>query len=271
MASTSEHVATSIHRGIGTITLRRPERLNALTWSVMDQTRAAIEGLCTRGDVRALVITGAGRGFCAGYDLVELDAGGGNLQVSVPAGIAASLNPLCEAIAHASVPVVAAVNGPCAGGGLGLALLADIAIAAESAYFVVPQVSALGVVPDAGATWALPRTLGRARALGMSITGARISADRAEQWGLIWQSVPDEELTPRAHTLAEELARRARLVVATRKLIDGAARCGLREQLAAENREQEIALRTGTAAENIRGFASKRNRESRPNASPGGG
>ncbi|GFG69935.1 enoyl-CoA hydratase/isomerase family protein [Mycolicibacter senuensis] len=271
MDSTSEQVATSIHRGIGTITLQRPERLNALTWGVMDQTRAAIEDLCTRGDVRALVITGAGRGFCAGYDLVELDAGGGDLQVSVPAGIAASLNPLCEAIVDASVPVVAAVNGPCAGGGLGLALLADIAIAAESAYFLVPQVSSLGVVPDAGATWTLPRILGRARALGMSITGARISAQRAEQWGLIWQSVPNEELMSRAYTLAEELARRTTLVVATRKLIDGADRCGLGEQLAAENREQELALRTETVAINIRGFASKRNREPRPAAPPGGG
>lgn len=271
MASISEQVATAVQRGIGTITLHRPERLNALTWTIMDQIRAVIEELCARADVRALVITGAGRGFCAGYDLVELDAGGGNLQYSVPAGIEASLNPLCEAIAGASVPVVAAVNGPCAGGGLGLALLADIVVAAESAYFVVPQVSSLGVVPDAGATWTLPRILGRARALGMSLTGARISADRAEQWGLIWQSVPDEELMPRAYALAGELARRTPLVVATRKLIDGAARCGLGDQLAAENREQEVALRTPTVAENIRGFASKRNRESRPAPPSGGG
>lgn len=261
VASTSEQVATSIQQGIGTVTLHRPERLNALTWTFMDQIRAAIEELCSRGDVRALVITGAGRGFCAGYDLVELDAGGGNLAVSVPAGIAESLNPLCEAIADAPLPVVAAVNGPCAGGGLGLALLADITIAAESAYFVVPQVSSLGVVPDAGATWTLPRALGRARALGMSLTGARISAARAEDWGLIWQSVPDEELMPRACALAEELARRTPLVVATRKLIDGSARCGLGAQLVAENREQEIALRTETVADNIRGFAARRNRD----------
>jgi 2-(1,2-epoxy-1,2-dihydrophenyl)acetyl-CoA isomerase len=262
-------VTASARGGIGTITLQRPDRLNALTWNVMDQIRAAVVDLSTRDDVEALVITGAGRGFCAGYDLVDLHSAGGDLSVSVPAGIAASLNPLCEAIANAAVPVVAAVNGPCAGGGLGLALLADMTIAAESAYFVVPQVRSLGVVPDAGATWILTRVLGRARALGLSLTGSRISAERAEQWGLIWQCVPDEELMRHAYALAAELAERRHLVVATRKLIDTAALSSLHDQLVAENREQEIALRSAAASENIRSFAAKHHRESGPGSPRG--
>lgn len=256
-------VNTSTHAGTATITLQRPNRLNALTWDIMDRVRAAITDLGGRDEVHALVITGAGDGFCAGYDLIDLDAAGGDLPAAVQCGMTDSLNPLCEAIINAPVPVVAAVNGPCAGGGLGLALLADVTIAAESSYFLVPQVSSLGIVPDAGATWTLPRLLGRARALGISLTGARIDAARAAQWGLIWSCVPDRDLMREADMLAAELGRRRRVVVATRKLVDSAAHCDLGEQLIAETREQAIALRDPMVSGNIRRFAAKSRRKRR--------
>lgn len=254
-------VGTTIDTGIATITLQRPDRLNALTWSIMDQIRAAIAELGGRDDVHALVITGAGDGFCAGFDLIDLDSAGGDLAASVHHGMAASLNPLCQAIVDAPVPVVAAVNGACAGGGLGLALLADLVVAAESSYFLVPQVSSLGIVPDAGATWILPRILGRSRALGMLLTGARVSAAQAEQWGLIWRCVPDDDLMAQAHVLARELARRRNPVVATRKLVDSAVRSVLSEQLIAEKREQSVALRDPAVSARIRRFGERSRRK----------
>lgn len=257
-------VGTTIDGGIATITLQRLDRLNALTWGVMDQMRTAIVELGSRDDVHALVVTGAGDGFCAGYDLIDLDSAGGDLAASVQSGMAASLNPLCQAIVDAPVPVVAAVNGPCAGGGLGLALLADIVVAAESSYFLVPQVSSLGIVPDAGATWILPRVLGRSRALGMLLTGARVGAAQAEQWGLVWRCVPDGDLMAEAYVLAGELARRRSPVVATRKLVDSATRSVLGEQLVAETREQVIALADPAVSGRIRRFAAKSGRHVRP-------
>ncbi len=247
-------VHTSIHDGIATITLQRPQRLNALTWTVMDDLRAAITAHAARDEVRALVITGAGRAFCAGYDLIDLDTAVPDLPAAVQQEMTNSLNPLCQAITDAAVPVLAAVNGPCAGGGLGIALLADITIAAESAYFLIPQVSALGIVPDAGATWILPRVLGRARALGMALTGARIGAAQAEQWGMIWRCVPDTELMPQTVAVAAALAGRTAQVVATRTLIDAAVTTDLPAQLAAETRAQGIALGDPAAAAGIEGF-----------------
>ncbi|MGV0643367.1 enoyl-CoA hydratase/isomerase family protein [Mycolicibacterium sp. XJ879] len=248
-------VHIGIHGGIATITLQRPHRLNALTWTVMDDIRTAVGDLTASDEVGALVITGAGRGFSAGMDLIDLDADVGELAAAVERGMSASLNPMCRAILDAPVPVLVAVNGPCAGGGVGLALLADITIAAQSAYFLVPQVHSLGIVPDAGSTWIMPRLVGRARALGMSLTGGRIDAEQAERWGLIWRWVPDDELLNQAYTLAGDLARNRYPVVATRELIDNAVTSNLADQLLAETRAQSFALRDRGAVEKIRRFA----------------
>ncbi|MDQ2637167.1 MAG: enoyl-CoA hydratase-related protein [Actinomycetota bacterium] len=250
-------VHTGIRGGIATITLQRPHRLNALTWSGMDEIRAAVSDLTARDDVFALVITGAGRGFSAGLDLIDLDADVGDLSASVQHEMTVRLNPMCRAILDAPVPVLAAVNGPCAGGGLGLALLADVTIAAQSAYFLVPQVDSLSIVPDAGVTWTLPRLVGRARALGMSLTGARIDAQQAERWGLIWRCVPDDEVLNQVYAFAGKLAGNRYPVVATRELIDNALTSSLADQLLAETRAQSVALREPEAVERIRRFAVK--------------
>lgn len=237
-------VQTSIDATIATITLDGPARLNALTWEVMDDVRNAVEELGGRDDVAALVITGAGRAFSAGYDLIDLQTNGDDIPASIEHGMTASLSPMCGAIAASRVPVVAAVNGPCAGGGLGLALLADVTIAAKSAYFLVSQVHSLGIAPDAGATWLLARHVGRARALGMSLTGERIDAARAERWGLIWRCVDDADLLTEAAKLATRISRRGAATVATRTLVDAATASTLTEQLDAEARAQSVLIRT---------------------------
>ncbi|BDH58553.1 enoyl-CoA hydratase/isomerase family protein [Tsukamurella sp. PLM1] len=243
--------------GIATIILDRPERLNALTTESMDELRAAFERAATSDSVTAVVLTGRGRGFCSGLDLVDLDTTIDDLGKHVEQLMHTNLNPLCETILHSPVPVVAAVNGPCVGGGLGLALSADVVIAAESAYFLVPQVAALGIVPDAGATWLLPRLVGRARALGMSLTGERITAETAERWGLLWRCVPDADLLAEAHALAARIARAPAAAIATRALVDEATSGTISSLLRAEARTQRALFREPIVRENIMGFAAR--------------
>jgi 2-(1,2-epoxy-1,2-dihydrophenyl)acetyl-CoA isomerase len=250
-------ITTEIVDGIATVTIDRPDRLNALTLETMDQLHAAIDAAAAAEGVTAIVLTGAGRAFSSGADLRSFDSTVDDLGKQIQWMMRAALNPLCQAILHASVPVVAAVNGPCVGGGLGIALLADITIAARSAYFLVPQVASLGIAPDAGATWVLARHVGRARALGMSLTGERISAEQAERWGLIWRCVDDAELVAEARTLAARIATTPAASLATRALIDAATSETSASILDGEARAQRELFRNPVVAERIRRFAQK--------------
>ena len=182
------------------------------------------------------MLTGAGSAFSAGGDV------GWFKQVLKEGRTAASDaigklmedfgNPVTQAIATSTKPIVAAVNGPCVGGAVGMALVCDVVLAARSAYFMVPQVPQLGVVPDLGASWALARILGRSRALGMALLGERITAERAEQWGLVWQCVDDDVLLNHAQTLARRLASLSGAAIRdTRDLIDSASMRSLEQQL----------------------------------------
>lgn len=224
-------IRTEVDDGVATLILHRPHRLNALTWETMRQLHDAIDKAAGTAGVRALVLTGAGRAFCSGADLVDFDDTVADPGAAVEHQMITTLTPLCQALLHAGVPIVAAVNGPCVGGGLGLALLADVTLAARSAYFLVPQVASLGIAPDAGATWILARHVGRARALGMSLTGERISAEQAEQWGLIWRCVDDDALLTEARTVAARISSAPAAAVATRRLIDAATATPAGEQL----------------------------------------
>ncbi|MEU6559835.1 enoyl-CoA hydratase/isomerase family protein [Nocardia nova] len=250
-------IATEIVDGIATITIDRPDRLNALTWETMDRLHEAVVRAADADDVTALVLTGAGRAFSSGFDLIAVDTTVDDLGATIEHQMRANLNPLCQAILNAPVPIVAAVNGPCAGGGLGIALLADVTIAAKSAYFLVPQVKSLAIAPDAGATWVLARHVGRARALGMSLTGARISAERAERWGLIWECVEDAELASVARELAANISSTPAASVATRALIDAAFSETPASILDGEARAQRALFRNPAVAERIRQFAQK--------------
>ncbi|WP_131770239.1 enoyl-CoA hydratase/isomerase family protein [Candidatus Protofrankia californiensis] len=245
------------HEGIGTITIDRPAVLNALSWDLMHRLRVAIQELGADPGVGAVVITGAGRGFCAGADIADLV--GPDLDDVALARVTADrmedvVTPLCEAITTSPVPIVAAVNGPCAGGGLGLALLADVTIAARSASFSIPHVTQLGIVPDLGISWALSRSIGRARALGMSLLGERVSAEQAQEWGLIWQCVDDNQLTAQVRAVAARLASLdPAAAVATRALHDGSSAATLPEQLHRERR----AVRALFSGEHVRATAQR--------------
>ena len=236
-------VKCTLDDGVATITLDRPDALNALDW---DMCVALVEALraCTADEItRAIVLTGSGRAFSAGGDMKwfgEVLAGGpAHAQDEIGRFMLEAGNPLTQAIAECPVPVIAAVNGPCVGGAVGIALAADIVLAARSAYFYLPQVPQLGAVPDLGATWVLARLLGRSRALGMALLGERISAAQAEQWGLVWRCVDDDDLQAQASALARRLGgASAAAVFDTRRLIDAAATSSLAQQLSAEHASQ---------------------------------
>ena len=197
-------VLVSLEAGVLTVTLNRPDRLNAFNPEMHQLLRKALERALDDAAVRALLLTGAGRGFCAGQDLSER-----NVAADAPIDLSVSLgsyyNPLVRRLRELPKPVVCAVNGVAAGAGANIALACDLVIAARSASFV-QSFSRLGLVPDSGGTWFLPRLLGTARALGVALLGDKLSAEQAEQWGLIWKVVDDEALMKEARALAASLA-----------------------------------------------------------------
>jgi 2-(1,2-epoxy-1,2-dihydrophenyl)acetyl-CoA isomerase len=226
-----------------TLTLNRPDALNALAPELMTALVAALRECTADERTSAVVLTGAGRAFSAGGDISWFGKvlAGGPAQARGKVGrfMEDAGNPITQAIADCPVPVVSAVNGPCVGGAVGIALAADVVLAARSAYFLVPQVSQLGIVPDLGATWALSRLVGRSRALGMALLGERIDAARAERWGLIWRCVDDAALLEQAQALARRLGRTPAAAVSdTRKLIDAAPANTLAQQLRDERAAQ---------------------------------
>jgi 2-(1,2-epoxy-1,2-dihydrophenyl)acetyl-CoA isomerase len=248
------------HSDVAVITLNRPQALNALVRSMGEQALAALHEAVATG-ARSIVLTGVGRAFCAGADLAAIAEGFNSSPDDVAQSIGSDMlkvfNPLSLAIAQAPIPVVCAVNGPCVGGGVGLALAADIVIAARSAYFLVPQVASLGVVPDLGATWELPRAMGRARALGAMLLGERMGAEQAQDWGLIWQCVDDAALLDQALSLASRLANvPAETVQAARQLVDAAPHTTPANQLDAERALQVRFLGTAFFRERVARFLS---------------
>ncbi len=238
---------------VATITLARPDRLNALDRQTVDELRDAV-GQSASSGARCLLITGEGRGFSSGADL----AGGGSLPSDAGEALEKHFNPLIEAIFALPIPVVAAVNGPAAGAGCSLALSADLVIAGRSAYFLQAFVN-IGLIPDAGATWLLPRLAGRARAMEMMMLGERVSAQQALDWGLISRVVDDEFLTVEAVALATRLAQGPTLALGLiRRLAREAGQQPLGEALAAERSAQREAGRSEDFANAVAAFLQKR-------------
>jgi 2-(1,2-epoxy-1,2-dihydrophenyl)acetyl-CoA isomerase len=230
---------------VATITIARPERLNALSAQTLVELRGAVEE-SGRSGARCLLLTGEGRGFSSGADL---GGDGGGLPEDAGEALERYYNPLVEAIFASPIPVVAAVNGPAAGAGCSLALAADIVIAARSAYFLQAFVN-IGLIPDAGATWLLPRLAGRARAMEMMMLGERVPAEQALEWGMISRVVEDEHLASEAVLLATRLAQGPTVALGLiRRLAREAGDIPLNQALAAER----VAQRTAGETQDFKG------------------
>jgi len=186
---------------VARITLNRPDRLNSFTAHMHGELRDALANL---GDARVVVLTGAGRGFCAGQDLNDRAVAPGE-AVDLGETVQACWNPLVRTLTSLPQPVIARVNGVAAGAGANIALACDIVVAAKSAKFI-QSFSAIGLIPDSGGTWALPRLVGQARALGLALTGEPLPADKAEEWGMIWKAVDDASLDAEVDAIAAKLA-----------------------------------------------------------------
>ncbi|HEX9932136.1 MAG TPA: enoyl-CoA hydratase-related protein [Allosphingosinicella sp.] len=238
---------------VATVTLARPDRLNALSGQTVDELRQAVEAVAA-SDARCLLLAGEGRGFSSGADL----AGGGGRPDDAGLALEKHFNPLIEALFALDIPVVAAVNGPCAGAGCSLALSADIVVAGRSAYFLQAFVN-IGLIPDAGATWLLPRLAGRARAMEMMLLGERVPAEKALEWGLVSRVVEDEFLIEEAVRLAADLARGPTVALGlVRRLARDAEQLPLSQALAAERAAQRKAGETQDFRAAVIAFLEKR-------------
>ena len=196
-----ETIEFKLEAGVARLTLNRPDRLNSFTVQMHEEVADSLGRL---GDARCLVLTGAGRGFCAGQDLNDRAVAPGQ-SVDLGESVERRYNPLIRKLVALPMPVIAQVNGVAAGAGANIALACDIVIAARSAKFI-QSFAAIGLIPDSGGTWVLPRLVGQARALGLALTGEALPAEKAEQWGLIWKAVDDEKLDEEVEALAQRFA-----------------------------------------------------------------
>jgi 2-(1,2-epoxy-1,2-dihydrophenyl)acetyl-CoA isomerase len=241
------------------LTLNRPAQLNSFTTALHGQLRAALDAAADDTAIRALVITGAGRGFCAGQDLNDPDmqaADGGAPDVG---GVVERLyKPLALRIRTMPMPVIAAVNGVAAGAGANFAFGCDLVVAARSASFI-QAFSKIGLIPDCGGTWLLPRLVGRARALGLAMTGDKLPADEARAMGLVWQVVDDALLMDSALALATKLAvLPTKALAETRRALDEALELDYGAALDLEARLQGALGRGHDFAEGVSAFLAKR-------------
>lgn len=252
-----ETIQFAVQDGIASLTFNRPDRLNSFTDQMHQEVRDALE-LTRKQSARCLLITGAGRGFCAGQDLSDRAVAPGEGVVDLGASVENYYNPLIRALTSLEVPVIAAVNGVAAGAGANIALACDIVIAARSAKFI-QSFANIGLIPDSGGTWALPRLVGMARAMGMALTGGPVNAEQAAAWGLIWKCVDDEALASEAQALAEKFASGPTKGLAATKL---RLRAAMLNTLDVELDAERDAMRelgfSSDYAEGVAAFAEKR-------------
>jgi 2-(1,2-epoxy-1,2-dihydrophenyl)acetyl-CoA isomerase len=247
---------------VALITLNRPQALNSFTRAMHRELWAALEQLDADRAIRALVITGAGRGFCAGADLADFDfAPGPDLVQRADPGpiIEQAFNPTVRKLMALRVPTIAAVNGVAAGAGASLAMTCDLAVAASNASFI-QAFSKIGLIPDAGGSWFLVKKLGLARAMGCAMLGDKLSAKDAKEWGMVWDVAPEgEDCVAAAMKLAERLATMpTQALVQTRKLLRAAATNDLDFQLDAERDTQSQLGKTHDYVEGVQAFLQKR-------------
>ena len=251
-------ILSTVEQGVMTITLNRPDRLNSFN-DLMHQQLAECLTQAERDDsVRCLLITGAGRGFCAGQDLNDRNVDPSGPAPDLGLSVERFYNPLVRRLAALPKPVIAAVNGVAAGAGATLALGCDMVLAARSASFVM-AFSRLGLVPDCGGSWFLPRVAGRARAMGLALLGEKLSAEQAAQWGMIWQLVEDDELVDTSLQLARHLAAQPTFGLGLiKQALLAAETNGLDAQLDLERDYQRMAGRSADYREGVSAFLAKR-------------
>ena len=247
--------------GVATLTLNRPDRLNSFTQQMHEEVRAALANVKAgraAGVVRVLVLTGAGRGFCAGQDLSDRAVAPGEAPVDLGESVEKNYKPLVMALRALELPVIAAVNGVAAGAGASIALACDLVFAARSASFI-QSFSKLGVVPDTGGSWILPRLVGPARAMGMALLGEKIGAEQAEQWGLIWKCVDDDALMPTVREIAGRLANGPTFGFAqTKKALWASSTNDFETQLDLERNMMTVCGQSNDYREGVAAFIEKR-------------
>ncbi len=254
----SETVLASVENGVLKVTLNRPDKLNSFNEEMHLALRAALQRAHDESDVRAVLLTGAGRGFSAGQDLGDRDPRKGGPKPDLGHTLETFYAPNLRLIRSLEKPVVCAVNGVAAGAGANIAFACDIVLAAKSAKFI-QAFSKIGLIPDAGGSWHLARILGEPRAKALALTAEPLPAETAAEWGLIWKAVDDDALMPEATALAERLAAGAtRGLGLTKRLIQQAATTTLDAHLDRERDAQREAGFTDDYAEGVTAFLEKR-------------
>jgi 2-(1,2-epoxy-1,2-dihydrophenyl)acetyl-CoA isomerase len=252
------NILLEIKAGVATLTLNRPDKLNSFTTEMHREVREAVRTVAADATVRCLLLTGAGRGFCAGQDLSDRAVAPGAERPDLGESLDKFYNPLIQALRALEKPVVCAVNGVAAGAGANIAFAADIVLAARSASFV-QAFCKIGLVPDSGGTWTLPRLVGMARATALAMLGDKVSAEQAEAWGMIWKCVDDTRLMETAEGLARHLASQpTRGLALIKRAIQASATNTLDQQLDLERDLQRLAGRTQDYREGVAAFIEKR-------------
>lgn len=255
-----QHILLDVAQGVACLTLNRPDSLNSFTADMHVEVAEALALAAEDESIRAVVITGAGRGFCAGQDLNDRNIAPGE-RIDLGDSVEKFYNPLIRRITSMEKPVICAVNGVAAGAGANIALACDLVFAARSAKFV-ESFAMLGLIPDSGGTWHLPRLVGMARAKGMAMLMPKVSAEQAKEWGLIWEVVDDDELMSTVMGLATHLATQpTRGFAFTKQAFAASMTHSLDEQLELEKSLMRTAGFTEDYAEGVKAFLEKRKPE----------
>lgn len=254
-----DSILLEVHDGVARITLNRPDRLNSFNEEMHVALRDALHQVQDRiPGVRVLLLTGAGKGFCAGQDLSDRNVAPGSDAPDLGYSLENFYNPMIRTLRRLPLPVICAVNGVAAGAGANIALACDIVLAAKSASFV-QAFCRLGLVPDSGGSYFLPRAVGTARAMGLALLGDKLSAQQAEEWGLIWRCIDDDALQDEAGQLAAHLARQPTAGLARiKRALQASATNTLDSQLDLERDLQREAGRSEDYREGVSAFMEKR-------------
>ena len=251
---TYEKLLFAVEHGVATLTLNRPDKLNSFDRQLSLEVIHALDACAADASVRAVLITGAGRAFCAGQDLAEAIAPGTRIEDI----LTTQYNPIVRRIRDLKKPVIAAVNGVAAGAGANIAFACDLSLAAESANFIQSFIN-IGLIPDSGGTFTLPRLVGMQRAFGQMILAPKVSAKEAEAQGMIWRCVADADLMNEAVALAQKLAvMPTKAIALTKEALNRSQTMSLSEQLDVENELQTIAGRSHDYNEGVQAFLEKR-------------